>query len=160
LLWSGRGSHKPDAPAKEWFRVPSLARQACGSFFGAAVICCCLLPAGAGEPSGSEEPPALGQTPEFSHLMGSTFTITTSATPTKAFVEDAIVLKVSIQGAGPFPNKDYLPQRKYLKIIPPEMERDFYIAGLPDRDSHDPKTNTWDFYYQLLPKNDKVRMTR
>jgi hypothetical protein len=101
----------------------------------------------------SVEPPALGQPEDFSQLVGS-FKLEVSASPTEVFVEEPILVKVSIQGNGP--DSKYLPQRKNLKIFPKELKRDFFIGELSEKDSHDAKNNTWVFYYQFLPKNEKV----
>ncbi len=110
----------------------------------------------AGDTTPPPEPPTLNRPTNFSHLMGQSFTITATATPTDVFVEDPIVLKVRIHGTPPFPNRDYLPQRKYLNIFPADVEKEFYLQGLPDRDEYDSASDTWIFYYQLLPRHEKV----
>jgi hypothetical protein len=112
----------------------------------------------AGAQESGVPPPDVGQPDNFSHLIGR-YRITASAAPRDVFVEEAIILTVTIQWTvvnRPLPNKDYLPSRKHLKIFPDEMTNDFYIGDLPKQDSYDAKKRIWTFHYQLLPKNEKV----
>jgi hypothetical protein len=116
-------------------------------------IHCPTLAQGLDEPP---EPPSLGQPENFSHLVGK-FTIAVAASSTDVFAEEPILLTVRIKAEGDLPNKNYLPERKFLKIITEDMRQSFFIAPPPDRqDDYDPKTRTWIFYYRLQPKSEQV----
>src|SRR5207302_5341531 len=52
--------------------------------------------------------------------------------------------------------KDYLPRRKFLKLFPKEFRQEFDIGELLEEDSYDTAKQTWHFYYQLHPRNEKV----
>lgn len=114
----------------------------------------CLLALTAQAQVQDDEPPSIGQPEDFSNLVGQ-FSLAVSATPTDVFVDDPITLKITITGSGP--NRKFLPDRKSLKVIPKELEDQFYVGGLPDKDRFDAKARTWEFYYQLRPKHEGIK---
>src|SRR4051794_139055 len=110
-----------------------------------ALVCLAVLNAAA---SAQVQPPLVGQPEDFSGA-GGTYTIRRSAAPTEVMIEEPLLLTVAITGAGPSGQQ---PRRDLLKLFPPDVEEDFFIEPLAEKDRYLPKDKTWEFLYRLRPK--------
>jgi hypothetical protein len=90
---------------------------------------------------------------DFSQVAGQKYDIAASAAPIEVLVEEPITLKVTIQGQGP---AAYRPERKNLKIFPPDLADDFYLEPAADLDKTLPDKGVWEFVYRLRPKRADV----
>lgn len=97
------------------------------------------------------EPPVRDRPVDFSGIVG-TFSISSSAAPTRVEVEQPILLTVRIRGNG---QVGYLPEQRKLRIFPPETDADFFVEAAPDLAKVTPVDgeNLWEFVYRLRPKS-------
>ncbi|MCC6417909.1 MAG: BatD family protein [Gemmataceae bacterium] len=95
------------------------------------------------------EPPAVGRPSNFSGAVGA-YRISYRVTPTEVVVEDPVTLIVRISGSGP---KGQQPERANLRLLPKEIEEDFYVQAAPEQDRHLPAESAWEFAWRLRPKH-------
>lgn len=102
----------------------------------------------------ADEPPLVGQPDHFSGAVGS-FKIVADASPTEVAVEEPLMCIVRITATGPIGAP---PSRPNLRQVA-KFAHQFQIQDLPDRDQHNASSNeqSWEFYYQLRPRNENVR---
>jgi hypothetical protein len=98
-----------------------------------------------------EEPPLVGQSPNFNGAVGA-FKIATSAQPTEMQAEDPCILTVTITGIA---SSRYPPKRINLRQLR-EFNQRFYIEDLPNAEANS-KTGIWEFRYRLKPLNVNVK---
>lgn len=96
------------------------------------------------------EPPAVGQPPDFSQVVGS-FQIQAEATPVRVDLEDPIVVTATITGQAVEP---YTPQQERLRLFPETTVHDFFIEPLGVGGT----SGRWVFSYQLRPKRKDVTL--
>ena len=116
---------------------------------------CCLLLLSASSISaqgGLVDPPVVGRPVDFSNLVGR-YEIKVRADPTEVTIEQPILLRIEIIGAGP---AKYEPNRRYLKLFPDLWEKDFYVQEMRDEHQSIRDKNTWSFVYRLKPKHLKI----
>jgi hypothetical protein len=95
-----------------------------------------------------DEPGVAGRPENFSQVVGA-YDLSARATPTSLHVEDPLILKVQITGTGP---AAWRPQRSRLRLFPAEIERNFHIKPLPERDRYQAAEKTWEFFWELRPR--------
>src|SRR5438093_3997668 len=66
----------------------------------------------------------------FSQVVGR-YRISSSAAPTELHVGEALILTVRIIGQGP---EKFRPQRRNLRLFPPDIEDNFYLEALEAQD--------------------------
>jgi BatD DUF11 like domain len=96
--------------------------------------------------------PVTNRPGNFSGAAGD-YRIDVRATPTTVQVEDPITLTVKIISLvpGPWPHP---PQRDKLRLLPAELEKDFFIEPLPERDRFIGSEKAWEFSWRLMPKRE------
>lgn len=99
-----------------------------------------------------QTPPEVSRPANFSGIVGH-YRMNVSAEPREVLCKEPILLKVHISGTGP---TNYQPKRSLLKLFPDNMEQDFFIEALPEKDHIQPEKHSWDFFYHLRPKSVKV----
>jgi hypothetical protein len=100
----------------------------------------------------SVDPPRVGRPTDFSNVVGK-YEIAATASPTIVAVEQPIILRVTITGAGP---SQYEPKREQLKIFPDTWDGDFYREEMREEHQVDRAKKTWTFVYRLKPKHVKI----
>lgn len=124
-------------------------RITCWSQLVALILCASLAIPALAQP----QAPLAGRPENYSGAEGE-YSIRRAVVPTEVVVEDPILLTVSITGSGP---KGLEPKRELLKLFPPEMERDFFVESVPEKDRYLPEEKTWEFVYRLRPKHVDVK---
>jgi hypothetical protein len=107
--------------------------------------------------NGNEEPPVAGRPEDFSGLAGA-FRISASATPTEVNVEDPITLVVRITGEPDRSFRSNQPGQARLRVFPKQMNDDFFIEAVPEKDRYLENEKTWEFVYRLRPKRETVKV--
>jgi hypothetical protein len=101
-----------------------------------------------------DEIPLTNRPSNFSGAAG-VYRIEVRAAPTTVQVEDPLTLTVRIVSleTGPWP---YPPQRERLRLLPKELESDFFIEPVPEADRQFPAEKAWEFSWRLMPKHETV----
>jgi hypothetical protein len=99
-----------------------------------------------------EAPPAADRPADFSGAAG-VYEIESHAAPTELKVEEPLILTVTIKGkaAG-----DYPPPKHIKPAFLGDLETDFQVDDLPEKDSQ-PDVQTWIYYYRLRPRSTQVK---
>jgi hypothetical protein len=127
-----------------------LRRLALALLGASSFLCGARLAADPG--AAAARPPAAGRPDDFSQVVGS-YRLSSAAAPTELHAEDPLLLTVRITGSGP---PDYQPRRRHLRLFPAGLDRDFYVKPLPEKDRRLPGEQTWEFAYELRPKQPRV----
>lgn len=124
--------------------------RVCRFLVAVVSVLLCSTTAGAQRPA--VDPPLVGRPPDFSHIVGR-YEIHATAEPTEVCIEEPIVLRVQIVGAGPV---QYEPKREQLRILSESWARHFYVEEMHDENRVDRDKKTWTFVYRLKPKHRKI----
>ncbi len=145
-----RDRHKKNRRAPASRRGLAALRHVNGSPLFVLIALC--VPAVCRAQGPAVEPPVAGRPAQFSDVVG-TYTIGATAAPTRVAVEEAITLRVRVEGNGP---AKYRPERRRLKIFPESWARDFYVEPVPDADRFRPDEGSWEFVYRLRPRHQDI----
>jgi hypothetical protein len=99
-----------------------------------------------------DEPPVVGQPEHFNGAIGR-FSVTAAAVPLKVAAEDPITYTIRITAEGKVKEP---PQRPPLAEFSGFADA-FYLADLDPPEGKHPDDTTWEFAYQLKPKNTDVK---
>jgi len=98
--------------------------------------------------------PVTNRPSNFSGAAGA-YRIEVRAAPTTVHVEDPITVTVKIVSLepGPWPHP---PQRDKLRLLPPDVETNFFVEPLPELDRFLAGERAWEFTWRLMPKHQGV----